>query len=100
MYNSSYEALDKVYKLQKALIAPQVRGIGPETAFRILGKMHYDEDEFYMDLLKAKIQYLRTQPYWEDKENFKKQSVQIGAHTKQRFYTNEFLYSKSGYSTG
>jgi len=52
----------------KALISLQVRGIGPETAFRILGKMHYDEDEFYMDLLKAKIQYLRTRPYWEDKE--------------------------------
>ena len=53
---------------KKALIAFQVRGIGPETAFRILGKMHYDEDEFYMDLLRAKIQYLRTRPYWEDKE--------------------------------
>ncbi|MDH5713477.1 MAG: hypothetical protein OEY83_06015, partial [Candidatus Bathyarchaeota archaeon] len=53
---------------KKALIALQVRGIGPETAFRILGKMHYDEDEFYMDLLKAKIQYLRTRPYWEDRE--------------------------------
>jgi len=52
---------------KKALIAFQVRGIGPETAFRILGKMHHDEDEFYMDLLKAKIQYLRTRPYWEDK---------------------------------
>jgi len=52
----------------KALISLQVRGIGPETAFRILGKMHYDEDEFYMNLLKAKIQYLRTRPYWEDKE--------------------------------
>ncbi|MFQ6074126.1 MAG: hypothetical protein ACE5KC_02790, partial [Candidatus Bathyarchaeia archaeon] len=53
---------------KKALIAFQVRGIGPETAFRILGKMHPNEDEFYMDLLKAKIQYLRTRPYWEDKE--------------------------------
>jgi ATP-dependent Lhr-like helicase len=53
---------------KKALIAFQVRGVGPETAFRILGKMHPDEDEFYMDLLKAKIQYLRTRPYWEDKE--------------------------------
>jgi ATP-dependent Lhr-like helicase len=52
---------------KKALIAVQVRGIGPETAFRILGKMHSDEDEFYMDLLKAKIQYLRTRPFWEDK---------------------------------
>lgn len=53
---------------KKALIAFQVRGIGPETAFRILGKMHPNEDKFYMDLLKAKIQYLRTRPYWENKE--------------------------------
>jgi len=53
---------------KKALIAFQVRGIGPETAFRILGKMHPNEDDFFMDLLKAKIQYLRTRPYWEDKE--------------------------------
>jgi len=51
-----------------AVVALQVRGIGPETAFRILGKMHMDEDEFYMDLLKAKIQFLKTRQYWEDKK--------------------------------
>ena len=53
---------------KKAVIALQVRGVGPETAFRILGRMHPNEDDFYMDLLKAKIQYLRTKPYWEEKE--------------------------------
>ena len=53
---------------KSALIAFQVKGVGPETAFRILGKMHPSEDDFYMDLLKAKIQFLRTRPYWEDKE--------------------------------
>ncbi|NIV43542.1 DEAD/DEAH box helicase [Candidatus Bathyarchaeota archaeon] len=52
---------------KKALIGLQVRGIGPETAFRILCKMHPNEDEFYMDLLKAKIHYLKTRPYWKDK---------------------------------
>ncbi len=51
---------------KKALIALQVRGVGPETAFRILGKMHPDEDDFYLELLKAKIQYLRTRPFWDD----------------------------------
>ena len=54
---------------RKALIALQVKGVGPETAFRILGKMHSNEDEFYMDLLRAKIQYLRTKPYWNEKED-------------------------------
>ena len=52
---------------KKALIAFQVKGVGPETAFRVLGRMHSQEDDFYMDLLKAKIQFLRTRPYWEKK---------------------------------
>jgi len=56
---------------KKALIAFQVKGVGPETAFRILSKMHPKEDDFYMDLLKAKIQFLRTRPYWEDQEKTK-----------------------------
>ncbi|MDI6904445.1 MAG: hypothetical protein QMD13_02990 [Candidatus Bathyarchaeia archaeon] len=54
---------------KKAIIALEVKGVGPETAFRILGKMHQKEDDFYMDLLKAKIQYLRTREYWENKED-------------------------------
>lgn len=54
---------------RKAIVALEVRGVGPETAFRILGKMHQKEDKFYIDLLKAKIQYLRTREYWENKED-------------------------------
>ena len=50
---------------KQALKALQVKGVGPETASRILGKMHPDEDQFYMDLLKAKIQYLRTREFWD-----------------------------------
>lgn len=53
---------------KKAITALEVKGVGPETAFRILGKMHSKEEEFYMDLLKAKIQYLRTRQYWENKD--------------------------------
>jgi ATP-dependent Lhr-like helicase len=53
---------------RKAVVALEVRGVGPETASRVLGKMHPREDEFYMDLLKAKIQYLRTREFWEDKD--------------------------------
>jgi ATP-dependent Lhr-like helicase len=52
---------------KKAIVALQVKGVGPETAFRILGRMHFDEDEFYLDLLKAKIQFLRTRQYWDEK---------------------------------
>jgi ATP-dependent Lhr-like helicase len=48
-----------------AVRALQVKGVGPETASRILGKMHTREDGFYMDLLKAKVQYLRTREFWD-----------------------------------
>lgn len=50
---------------KQAVRALQVKGVGPETASRILGKMHPDEDKFYMDLLKAKVQYLRTREFWD-----------------------------------
>jgi ATP-dependent helicase Lhr and Lhr-like helicase len=50
---------------KQAVRALQVKGVGPETASRILGKMHPDEDSFYMDLLKAKVQYLRTREFWD-----------------------------------
>lgn len=50
---------------KQAVRAMQVKGVGPETASRILGKMHPEEDKFYMDLLKAKIQFLRTREYWD-----------------------------------
>jgi ATP-dependent Lhr-like helicase len=53
---------------KQAVRALQVKGVGAETASRILGKMHPNEDEFYMDLLKAKIQYLRTRGFWEDRK--------------------------------
>ncbi len=48
-----------------AVRALQVKGVGPEAASRILGKMHSDKDAFYMDLLKAKVQYLRTREFWD-----------------------------------
>ena len=53
---------------KQAILALMVRGVGAETASRILGKMHPSENEFYMDLLRAKIQYIRTRQFWEDKK--------------------------------
>jgi hypothetical protein len=37
--------------------------------------MHVKEEQFYMDLLKAKIQYLKTREYWESKEKQSRNSV-------------------------
>jgi ATP-dependent Lhr-like helicase len=50
---------------KQAVRALQVKGVGAETASRILGKMQPDEEKFYMDLLKAKVQYLRTREFWD-----------------------------------
>ncbi|RLI09187.1 hypothetical protein DRO42_04950, partial [Candidatus Bathyarchaeota archaeon] len=52
---------------RRAVVALMVYGIGPVTAYRVLSKMHQDEKEFYADLLKAKVQYMRTKPYWDEK---------------------------------
>ncbi len=51
-----------------AVVSLLVYGIGPVTAYQVLSKMHKDEKEFYGDLLKAKIQYMRTKPYWDKEE--------------------------------
>ncbi len=49
---------------RKGIVAMSVRGIGPQTAARILARMHLNEAEFYKDLLEAKILYLETRQYW------------------------------------
>jgi len=54
---------------KQAIRALEVKGVGPETASRILGKMHPNKDDFYLDLLKAKIQYLRTREFWENRND-------------------------------
>jgi hypothetical protein len=59
---------------KKAITTLRVKGVGPETAFRILGKMHSKKEEFYMDLLKAKIQFLKTRQSWKNKKNRKSPS--------------------------
>jgi len=53
---------------RQAVVALMVFGVGPVTAYQVLSRMHKDERDFYADLLKAKIQYMRTKPYWDDKE--------------------------------
>jgi ATP-dependent Lhr-like helicase len=52
---------------RRAVEALAVHGVGPVTSYQVLSKMHRDEKEFYSDLLKAKIQYMRTRQYWDEK---------------------------------
>jgi len=49
---------------KRAVIAQSVYGIGPQTAGRVLSKMHETDDEFYKDLLEAKLQFIATRPFW------------------------------------
>jgi len=56
---------------KQAVRALQVKGVGAETASRILGKMHPVEGEFFLDLLRAKIQYLRTREFWDDRDRLR-----------------------------
>lgn len=56
---------------KKGVVALQVHGIGPQTAARILAKMHYDEETFYRDLLEAKIKYIQTRQYWAERPSSK-----------------------------
>jgi ATP-dependent Lhr-like helicase len=51
---------------KKAVIAQSVYGIGPQTASRVLSKMHENDEEFYKDLLGAKLQFITTRPYWNN----------------------------------
>ena len=51
---------------RRAIIAQSVYGIGPQTASRVLSKMHEEEDEFYKDLLDAKLQFITTRPFWNN----------------------------------
>src|SRR2546422_2551159 len=48
---------------RRAVIAQSVYGIGPQTASRVLARMHESDDEFYKDLLEAKLQFITTRPY-------------------------------------
>ena len=49
---------------KKAGVALSVTGVGPQTASRVLSKMHDEEEEFYQDLLQAKLHYLMTRDFW------------------------------------
>ena len=50
---------------KKAVVALAGRGIGPQTAARILAMLHHKNEEFYKDILKAEKEFVRTKKYWK-----------------------------------
>ncbi|MBN1432520.1 MAG: DEAD/DEAH box helicase [Methanomicrobiaceae archaeon] len=48
---------------KKAVRAFAARGVGPDTASRIIGTFK-DGDEFYLEILKAERNYIRTHRFW------------------------------------
>jgi len=66
-------ALKRIYKNanlvmahgRKAALAMVGRGVGADTAARILARYHLEDDEFLRDILAAEITYARTKRFWD-----------------------------------
>ncbi len=50
---------------RKALLALMGRGVGEETAARILRGYHETEEDFLRDVLSAEVTYARTKRFWD-----------------------------------
>lgn len=50
---------------KRALIALSVYGVGPESAERVLKKLHKDEDSFYLDLLEVQKNFIKNRKFWK-----------------------------------
>ena len=50
---------------QQAVIALAARGVGPQTAARIIGRLRRSETEFYRDILQEERRYARTKAFWD-----------------------------------
>jgi len=49
----------------KAMMTLAGRGIGPDTAARVLSSFYDSEDEFLRDILAAELNYARTKRFWD-----------------------------------
>jgi ATP-dependent Lhr-like helicase len=52
-------------KGKKAVFVLAGRGVGPDTAGRILARLHHSEEELLRDLLASEINYAKTKRFWD-----------------------------------
>jgi ATP-dependent Lhr-like helicase len=50
---------------RKAVLALAARGVGPDTASKILAMPHEDEDDFLAAVLSAEVTFARTKKFWD-----------------------------------
>jgi ATP-dependent helicase Lhr and Lhr-like helicase len=50
---------------ERALLALAARGVGPETARRLLARAYRDEEAFLTEVLRAERAYARTRAFWD-----------------------------------
>ena len=53
------------YGGKRAAIVLAGRGVGPDSASRILRSMHLDEDDFLRDIMNAEILYAKNKRFWD-----------------------------------
>ncbi len=51
---------------KQAIIALAAHGVGPQKATSVLRRFHPSEEHFYMDLVKAEREYVRTRAFWDN----------------------------------
>jgi ATP-dependent Lhr-like helicase len=50
---------------ERALLSLAARGIGPDTARRLLARLYRSDAEFLTEVLKAERSYARTRSFWD-----------------------------------
>jgi ATP-dependent helicase Lhr and Lhr-like helicase len=50
---------------ERALFALAARGIGPETARRLLMRLYRDDDAFFTEILRSERSYAKTRAFWD-----------------------------------
>ena len=50
---------------KRAVMTLAARGIGPQTAARVLSKLHQSEDDLLRDIFSQEKLYVRTRRFWD-----------------------------------